>query len=270
MLYALLAVALVIVVVLAAAGAEPVRSDPAPGRLRTRPRRTPCRRDVAMSGPIDLGSAPPTPCSTRHRRRRRTRLADALDAPVPGRRTPWPTWCAPFPSGPRRGRRWARWPATTSRRTPVSGSAITGASTPCASRVEGEWVRAVGAPDATAASCAVSTACGLRRPPSARPPRRSDARCSCASSTRRGRPPRARPGAPVIGRGAGAARRRLCLASCGSPFPGATLGQQVHSLGDAPPGSPRAWPPCAVTPAGSRLVEATHDAPACAPTATRS
>ncbi len=64
----------------------------------------------SMTGPIDLGSAPPdTAARLRAPPPRPTRLAGRAGGPRRRRATtPWPTSCAPSPSGPRPGRRSAR------------------------------------------------------------------------------------------------------------------------------------------------------------------
>ena len=185
-----------------------------------------------MTGPIDLGSAPPetaldpAPAGGRHAPRR-------TPSTLPPRRavTRWPTWCEPFPNGPRRGRRWVRWLATTSRPTPVSGSAITAASTPCA----GPDGRGAGSCGGRTRATAGFLRCvdGLRAAAAAIGETAEEERCALfLRQLDPAWPPAglAGPGRPVTGRGRGPARApRWCLASCGSPFPGRTLGQQVHS-----------------------------------------
>ena len=192
------------------------------GQRTTCPRsRTP---SAARDGPIDLGSAPPTPCSTRARRRRHA-PGRRLDAPAAAGATRWPTWCGPFRNGPRRGRRWARWPATTSRPTPASGSGYhRGLDALRRAGWRGSGYVRWAHPGNRGLPPLRRRAAGHGGRHRRDRPRRSGARCSSASSTRRGpRPGLAGPGRPVTGAAARCcSAAALALASCGSPFPGRT------------------------------------------------
>ncbi len=81
--------------------------------------------------------------------------------------TPCPTWSGPtharWPPGPRS----APWPATMSRPTPVTGSAITGDSTPSGAPAGRAPAWSVGPRSRTAGSSRASTDCARRRAPSA-------------------------------------------------------------------------------------------------------
>ena len=132
-------------------GAAPGQEGPPPGPLRLtgghRPDRGPGRARRQRSGPTLTPMNAPGDHADVSAVRLTTGLPETVlpDEPAPCARpwatrwpsrgsaagTPCPTWCGPTPARSTPGPHSARWPGTTSRPTPASGSATTAASTPC-------------------------------------------------------------------------------------------------------------------------------------------
>ena len=140
---------------------------------------------------------------------------------------------------PRRpGPRSDRWPATTWRPTPASGSAITGGSTPCGRPAGRGRVWCAGSHPVQPGLPPLPRRAPVGvRAPSGSTTKRSGAPSSCVSSTRRGGPTGrvSRPSGPATATAAGARRSGQVAVLAGAAEPLGRAGAVMHAAG---PGRP--------------------------------